>query len=451
MRKRRGRVVRRQRAVDRAATAEPDEVKRAPHSMVVHRGIVWKTVRQMELDLRKVMEPFTASSLKARRKNRIKDFVQVAGLLNVTHMLALTQTPIGINLKFARIPHGPTVTFRLKCFSLSREVRASQRRQPPPNDKLLISPPLLVMSGLQKDCKEHVLVTTMFQNLFPSLNVAKVKLDRVARVVLVHFDPESGLFSFRHYAIKLVPIVAKAVKKILAQNSSTKKIPNLSRFEDMADYLASSGQLSDSEDEGESRDVERHVEIEKAVDESGDDKPRKNAVRLIELGPRIDMELTKIEAGFMGGEVLYHAITQKTPEELEAIRKQRLERKLLKAKRKREQEANVRRKLAAKSKGDADTEEDELDETQTANVAEDDEIQDEDWFRSEVGEEPEPDLFPKRQKRQAKSRDEEPPSKKQKTASELMKERQDEFLKKLKKNQAKRKKRKLKGKMNKKH
>ena len=37
---------------------------KAPHSFVFHRGHVGKTVKELVLDVRKLMEPYTASSLK---------------------------------------------------------------------------------------------------------------------------------------------------------------------------------------------------------------------------------------------------------------------------------------------------------------------------------------------------------------------------------------------------
>jgi hypothetical protein len=47
-----------------ADTEEPEELKRAPHSFVIHRGDVGGYVIELTRDFRKVMEPFTASCLK---------------------------------------------------------------------------------------------------------------------------------------------------------------------------------------------------------------------------------------------------------------------------------------------------------------------------------------------------------------------------------------------------
>lgn len=43
---------------------EPEEVKGAPHSFIIYRGKVGRYMKELMKDLRKVMEPFTASNLK---------------------------------------------------------------------------------------------------------------------------------------------------------------------------------------------------------------------------------------------------------------------------------------------------------------------------------------------------------------------------------------------------
>ena len=44
--------------------AKEELLKNAPHTFVFHRGQVGKRIRELEMDLRRVMEPFTASKLK---------------------------------------------------------------------------------------------------------------------------------------------------------------------------------------------------------------------------------------------------------------------------------------------------------------------------------------------------------------------------------------------------
>lgn len=54
-----------------------------------------KFVQELTRDFRKIMEPYTATNIKVRPKNVVKDFVHVAGLLNVSHFCAFTKTELG--------------------------------------------------------------------------------------------------------------------------------------------------------------------------------------------------------------------------------------------------------------------------------------------------------------------------------------------------------------------
>lgn len=81
---------------------EKEELTKAPHSFVFHRGLPGENIVELTKDFRKVMEPFTASSLKARKKNTIKDFVSVASVLHVSHMCIFTKTELGMYLKICK-------------------------------------------------------------------------------------------------------------------------------------------------------------------------------------------------------------------------------------------------------------------------------------------------------------------------------------------------------------
>ena len=45
-----------------------ENVNKVPHSFVMHKGEVGKSVLQLEMDIRHVMEPYTATKLKVYRK-----------------------------------------------------------------------------------------------------------------------------------------------------------------------------------------------------------------------------------------------------------------------------------------------------------------------------------------------------------------------------------------------
>ncbi len=74
-------------------------------------------------DMRKVMSPHTAGKLRERKDNGVKDYVNLAGSLRVTHLLMFTQTERAVNLKVARMPHGPTLTFQVHTNSSLTERR----------------------------------------------------------------------------------------------------------------------------------------------------------------------------------------------------------------------------------------------------------------------------------------------------------------------------------------
>ena len=86
--------------------------------MVIKRGIIDQDTRELIVNLRKVMEPFTAAALKVTKKNSLKDFVSIAGPMHVTHLILLSQTELGDYMKFIRLPRGPTIHFKLLDYRL---------------------------------------------------------------------------------------------------------------------------------------------------------------------------------------------------------------------------------------------------------------------------------------------------------------------------------------------
>lgn len=58
--RKRGRSVRNNTNVN----SEPEDLVKAPHSFVIHKGLPGGHLLELTKDFRKVMEPFTASSLK---------------------------------------------------------------------------------------------------------------------------------------------------------------------------------------------------------------------------------------------------------------------------------------------------------------------------------------------------------------------------------------------------
>lgn len=70
-------------------------------------------------------------------------------------------------------------------------------------------------------------------------------------------------------------------------------------------------------------------------------------MKLIELGPRITLDIYKVERGLTEGDILYHKFKSKAPQEAQASKDKIEKAKLLKQQRRAEQEANVKRKRDA--------------------------------------------------------------------------------------------------------
>lgn len=77
-----------------------------------------------------------------------------------------------------------------------------------------------------------------------------------------------------------------------------------------------------SESEAED-DPSNHVTVNQKIISRGNVESGKSAIRLTELGPRLTLQLMKIEDGLLDGEVLYHDLIHKSEEEKLEIQKKR--------------------------------------------------------------------------------------------------------------------------------
>jgi len=179
---------------------------------------------------------------------------------------------------------------------------------------------------------------------------------------------------FRHYLITVNAFgVSKSIKRVIQA-----QIPDLSDAADISEYVLRGAHASESDvEDGPDSAVE-------LAQNYGAKNPasQSSAVRLIEIGPRMQLQLIKIQEGFTTGEVLYHKFIEKTPEEMEYLKQKKEAEKLLKEQRKLEQDANVKKKAGIT---DSDNEDSEY---ETKLKPEDYEDNDADWYRKEVGEEP---------------------------------------------------------------
>jgi ribosome biogenesis protein SSF1/2 len=383
-------------------------VNRPPKSMVVRMGAgdVGPSVSQLTKDFRAMMEPDTASRLKERKSNKLKDYTTMAGPLGITHVFLFSRSKSGnTNLRIAPTPRGPTLHFKVEKYSLCKDVAKSQKH-PRSSRKEYLSPPLLVMNNMvsaegevssdprRKDLEN--LTRGVLQNIFPAISAQATPLSTIKRIMLWNkeADKDGGfVLNLRHYAITTKRTgVSKRVRRFdpAEQRAREKKghaLPNLGQLDDVADYLldpAAGGYTSASETE---LDTDAEVEVletdarrvlnkkELARMKSGEKKPNmerrnhveKRAVKLVELGPRMKLRLVKVEEGLCGGRIMWNEfVTKSKSEENELEKKWDIKKKEKEARRK-EQKENVERKrqLKANTKanaatnGEADAEDDD--------------------------------------------------------------------------------------------
>ncbi|KAI9709720.1 MAG: hypothetical protein M1820_003122 [Bogoriella megaspora] len=246
---------------------------RIPKSMVVRIGAgeVGPSISQLVKDVREMVEPHTASRLKERKRNKLRDYTTMCGPLGVSHLLLFSRSETGnTNLRLAITPRGPTLHFRVDKYSLAKDVTKSQKR-PRRGGQLHLNPPLLVLNNFLSQSNDtntnntpnavpkHLeqLTTTVFQSLFPPISPQSTPLNSIRRVLLVDREVEqpqtssdepaenSGAYrlTLRHYAITTrstsVPKPLRRLENALKTGSSGKGrgLPHLGKLDDVADYL----------------------------------------------------------------------------------------------------------------------------------------------------------------------------------------------------------------------
>ncbi|GAA6003887.1 Brix domain-containing protein [Rhodotorula paludigena] len=457
---------------------------KVPKSFVVQSGTVGGSASQLTKDVRRVLEPNTATRLRERKANRLRDYVSMSGPLGVTHLMVFSQpstssipvpstssNPDGgddpdardgetaaeraersllegtttVNLRLIRLPRGPTLSFKVLRYSLAADVLRMARR-PRAVGREFAEAPLLILSGFGGEDKQLKLMTTVFQNLFPPIHVQTMALSSARRVVLLSYNATTHTIDFRHYVIQVRQVgVSRSVRKIIAGSTNNKAAPSasslaflsstnrkrplegngatseseasepedgassravvprpvqgasrlaraksaskakgildLSRADDISDYIlrqeqmgfvTSDSEVSDLSDAGgggggtgsgsgasDSEADEKRGKVRLAGDYVGRGnrgksvRGEKRAVRLVELGPRMELGLVKIEEGVGEGEVLFHEMVHKTNREAAELARVHAQRRKLAAERRAQQEANVAAKKAASGKGKA--------------------------------------------------------------------------------------------------
>lgn len=197
------------------------------------------------------------------------------------------------------------------------------------------------------------------------------------------------------------------------------KFPNMSKFEDITELLVKGANLSESEAE---QDGEYNItELPQKYSGRGNMPSQQSAVRLTEIGPRMTLQLVKIQEGMGDGNILYHSMVSKTEEEIQEILRRKEAKMKEKEERRKAQEQNVAAKKEkreehkkkslegikrkrAEAEEDSEVEDPGMQGDGAAAVESDDDVE---YYRQAVGQEPDEDMFPgaKKRRRSEKSHD----------------------------------------------
>lgn len=266
-----------------------------PWSFVFSRGRLPGPLRQLKADLRKLLNPFTALNLKEKRRNTIRDFLNISGPMGVTHFLILSKTPTAPYLRVANTPQGSTLTFKIEEYSLAVDIKKSQKHPRCPKE-LFKNPPTIVLSGFVGE-KHLTLASAMFRHIFPSIDANTVKLSSCQRILLLHYNKDTKLIDFRHYSIRLEPVgVSRRIRKFVQKH----QVPDLRNLQDVSDFVTKAGYGSESEGDEEAATVTLASDLGRVNRASS-----KSAIKLQEIGPRMTLRLIKVEEGLCAGTVLF--------------------------------------------------------------------------------------------------------------------------------------------------
>lgn len=223
--------------------------------------------------------------------------------------------------------------------------------------------------------------------MFPPLAPNSMSLSGARRIVLVAYNAERGTIDFRHYLITVKPYgVSKRVRRVLegakkSASTSTVGVLDLGNEKDVADFL-----LRKRGEPGPVSEGGYESAVSSASSAAGDDadavsladdyvgrnnkKGQKKAVKLDEVGPRMELRLVKITEGAPSkeGAVMYHefgkcvvqshrihsngtGVVKKSKAEAAALKASHAAKERLRKERREEQEENVRRKKETRQKG----------------------------------------------------------------------------------------------------
>jgi ribosome biogenesis protein SSF1/2 len=190
-------------------------------------------------------------NLKENENEKIKNIMKLSANFNVGSILMFSSTEKNNLLKIAKTPKGPTFTFKINKYTNNRELQELLPRNKKIDTKNLESP-LVIINGFhagseskksKKDQEsesedpskpqdpngnglgqsDRDLLNTMFNNLFPAINLSKSEPKKLKRCVLVDYDAKTESIDIRHYYIRYpFPLTIPIAKPTQASTKRSK-------------------------------------------------------------------------------------------------------------------------------------------------------------------------------------------------------------------------------------
>ena len=104
----------------------------------------------------------------------MKDFLTMAGPMNVSHFIVFTKTDAACYMRLICVPRGPTLTFKINEYALARDVLSFQKH--PDMENKLFTNHAVMVTNIPADTMENKLMNVTFKNMFPSINPNTVNL-----------------------------------------------------------------------------------------------------------------------------------------------------------------------------------------------------------------------------------------------------------------------------------
>ena len=336
-------------------------------AIIIKRGKVGQFLTKLVNEMRLVMYPYTAINLKESTSNNIKDFLSLVDIYGLSHMMMFTNTEKNSYLRLAKMPKGPTITFKIKSYCLSSDIFRSSEHNKKPLTKNFDHIPIIIMNGFnstnisEKYETPLKTISMMFQSFFPPLNLTEIQMKKCKRVVLLNLNNENNEepeLLFRHYDIDIEKFsIKKTISNLINTNGINK---DLSKFNNIADYVLKQSGYTDQSDTDNNMG-ECDIIIDKNL------KEEKIKIKLREIGPRLNLTLHKIEEGFLKGNVIFHSLINKSKKEIKEIMMELKKKKQIKKERIQLQQKKIKEKEIKKKENEKKNEENDVSDVKLLN------------------------------------------------------------------------------------